>query len=118
MAAQRCPLCHRAEEASAWRCSKCGYEFGQSVDRAIEIVRDALRTARIQLVGFILLDLVVLVVMTGILLGIALVGWIPILLFIVVMSWTVRAGQKVARLQASLRSLGAAKLPKATLKSG
>jgi len=56
MPAKRCPMCHRASEDRAWRCS-CGYEFGQPVERTRELLRDQLTNAKIMVGLFGVLEL-------------------------------------------------------------
>jgi hypothetical protein len=48
-------MCHRANEDRAWRCA-CGYEFGQPVDRTLELLRGQAVTAKITLGVFVALD--------------------------------------------------------------
>ncbi|HEY1552553.1 MAG TPA: hypothetical protein VGG28_32215 [Kofleriaceae bacterium] len=55
MPAKRCPMCHRASEDRAWQCA-CGYEFGQPVERTLELLRGQSRTTKIMLGIFLVLD--------------------------------------------------------------
>ena len=116
-AARRCPMCHRASEPYAHNC-RCGYEFGQSVDKAIELLEDQRTNARLLLGLFGMLTLVGLVATVILIsLGIVVRSAVPFALLVLV---TIRAGQKLALTNTSLRQLRARQLPEARLliKSG
>ena len=112
MPAKRCPMCHRASESTAWRCS-CGYELGQDIDTVQRLLRDQLRSASIALGTLLALDIAVL----------ALVAWtalqgavlMPGLAFAFLLAWTGRAGRKILISRESLRQLAPRQLPTAKL---
>jgi hypothetical protein len=123
MPAKRCPMCHTVNEDRDWQCQKCGYEFGQPVERVRELLRDQMTNAKIALVMLIILDLGVL--------GLPIYGALSrsgIILFPGIFSvafltrWTVKNVQKISITRESLRALAdhgkPAELPKATLHSG
>lgn len=48
-------MCHRVSAAGAWQCG-CGFEFGQSVQRLLVLLRDQQANAWITLVLLLVLD--------------------------------------------------------------
>ena len=48
-------MCHRASDARAWQCD-CGYEFGQSVDKVLELLRGQRKSAAATLAFVVFLD--------------------------------------------------------------
>ena len=40
-------MCHTVNADVDWRCGRCGYEFGQPIEKVRELLRDQLRGARI-----------------------------------------------------------------------
>jgi hypothetical protein len=67
MAIRRCPLCHRANEASAWRCDGCGYEFGQDYKTLRVMLMSQRRNARIGIA-----------VLLPVLAGFAIMTWVSL----------------------------------------
>jgi hypothetical protein len=118
MAAARCPMCHQANDASAWNCERCGYEFGQS----IETLRGMLEA---QLQRSIALLAILLIVDLAIVAGVIyLMLWhdrvvMPGLVFVLAVIWTVRVAGKIGVSRHSLKLINAKQvaLPKATLRS-
>lgn len=111
-------MCHTVNEDRDWRCRKCGYEFGQPIERVRELLHDQLLNSKIVLGLLLGLDLAVLAgTGVGLYYGHAI---FPGLGFAFVVAWTVRAGRKLALTRESLRSLDRqqAALPKATVHSG
>jgi len=104
-------MCHRASGADAWRCP-CGYEFGQSVDKALELLRDQRTNTRITLGLLLLVDVgalgaVVLAGLSGAIVFAGLGG-----LFVA----TARTTRKLALTGESIRQLSRRELPKAMLR--
>jgi hypothetical protein len=54
-AKKACPMCHRTLPDLAPLCP-CGYEFGQPVERTLELLRRRKRNAKLELGIFIILD--------------------------------------------------------------
>ena len=50
-----CPMCHRTLPDRAPLCA-CGYEFGQPVERTLELLRRRTTSAKIALTLFLILD--------------------------------------------------------------
>ena len=111
----RCPMCHLANEGSAYQCARCGYQFGQSLEKLEEMLLDQLSGARIAFWLFLRLDTALLAgVVFAMVKGYLLLPWLP---FIALTWCTVRAGQKVTNSKHSLSLVEKQKpqLPKATL---
>ena len=105
-------MCHRASDARAWLCD-CGYEFGQSVDKALELLRAQRTNARITLAIVVGLDAAMIGAMVYALMrGVAVVSG---LLFIGLMYWTFRSVQRLRITNESMRQLAAKTLPEARL---
>jgi hypothetical protein len=109
-------MCHLANEERAWACMRCGYEFGQPVENALDLLRGQLRSQTI--IGLILLGLLgglVAALVVGIPGGVALL----IAVLVTNVLWLARTSHKIALTRASLRSLSArhTELPKAILVS-
>ena len=111
-------MCHRANDGTAWQCVKCLYEFGQPIEKVRELLRMQLKTSRIGLLIFALLDL-------------AMIGGVIYALFhqlvlismplcVLMAFWTYRFADKVSVSKESLASLERqqAELPKAKVVSG
>jgi hypothetical protein len=115
MAAKVCPLCHCSNPGSAWQC-RCGYEFGQSVDKVRVLLRDQQTNARILLVVMLVLEAAVLA--GAIYLSTRGAGRGPWLVLIPLVYWTVRAVRKLGIVRESLRQLDErhAPLPTATVR--
>src|SRR6516162_4785104 len=104
MPAKRCPMCHQANEDRAWQCRRCGYEFGQPVEKVQELLRGQLRSAHIVFWLFLLIDL-----------GLAgaqvylyepWIPWpVPVTLFVVATSVMIRAVIRISISRNSLRAL-------------
>jgi hypothetical protein len=106
-------MCHRVSEGYAHNC-RCGYEFGQTVDKAIELLRDQRTNARIGLVvlGSLTLATMALACYLVVELGIVVRSMVPFALLLLA---TIRTGQKLSLTNTSLRQLGARTLPTARL---
>lgn len=116
MAVKRCPLCHKANATNAWQC-ECGYRFGQSVEKSLQIVRSQLHNAHLIFWLLLAIDLGVIgLVVWSALAGRAVVI-VPSFGFAYCVVKTVRAGQKIALTRASIRSLEKQKLPEARVAS-
>jgi hypothetical protein len=103
-------MCHRASEDRAWRC-RCGYEFGQPVDRTLELLRSQTVNAKITLGIFVVLD-------AGAVFGMieaALHGYIVFsgVVFVALAIGTIRPIRKLAIARESTRLLSAKALPTA-----
>jgi hypothetical protein len=92
----------------AWQCA-CGYEFGQSVDTALELLRDQLRNQKIQLGLLLAVDIVAIPFMAFL----KLIGVIGIVLLF---GATARVARRLSITRASIRNLSQRALPKATLR--
>ena len=115
MAAKVCPLCHRSNPPSEWQC-RCGYEFGQSIDKVRVLLRDAQTNARILLVVMLVLDAATIAGTIYLMMhGWVVYSWLVSVLLIV---GTVRTARKLRIVRESLRQLAErhAPLPKATLR--
>jgi hypothetical protein len=115
MAAKVCPLCHRSSPGSAWQCH-CGYEFGQSVEQARVLLRDAQTSARILLVVLLGLDAAAVGgFIYAYMHGLLVFSW---LVFGALVVGTVRTIRKRWIVRESLRQLAErhAPLPRATLR--
>jgi predicted membrane-bound spermidine synthase len=111
----RCPMCHHANEGSAWRCDSCGYEFGQTVEKLREMLRDQLASARVAFWTALSLDAAFLgAAILGVVYGFVFLPWLP---FIGTTMWTLRANHKISVSKHSLLLIEP-KLPKATLLPG
>lgn len=103
-------MCHRVSEERAWQC-ECGYEFGQPVDKVIELLRDQRTNARIMLVFSILaMAAAVALLIFGPFFSIWLLGG--------GIAWTGRNLRKLLITRASLKQLADRKLPEAKLLKG
>ena len=100
-------MCHRANEQRAWQCN-CGYEFGQPVERAIELLRDQRTNTWFMLVFSIL-------ALAGSLALLIFGRFTSIWLFAGCFIWMGRNIRKLLITRASLRQLDARKLPEAKL---
>jgi uncharacterized membrane protein YfcA len=40
-------MCHQPDEDRVWSCARCGYEFGQPVEKVLELLRGQLRSQAI-----------------------------------------------------------------------
>jgi hypothetical protein len=103
-------MCHRASEERAWRCS-CGYEFGQPVDRTLELLRGQSVNAKITLGVFLVLD-------AGAVFGVieaALHGFVVFsgVIFVALVIGTTRPIRKLAIARESTRLVSARALPTA-----
>jgi hypothetical protein len=116
MPAARCPMCHHANEGTAWQCVKCGYEFGQSRDKLREMLLEQLGRARIHLWIFVLFSLVVTAVV-GYLIARGIIGFVVGTTIIPFIWWTVRSAQKISISKHSLALIEEPELPKATARS-
>jgi hypothetical protein len=111
MPAKRCPMCHRASGAGAWQCP-CGYEFGQSIDNALELLRDQRTNTRIMLGLLLLVDV-------GVLGAVVVVGLGGALVFAALGGLFVATGRLIRKLRLTGESIGQLsrrELPKATLR--
>jgi hypothetical protein len=109
-------MCHRANEATAWQCTKCSYEFGQDVDKLRTLLRDQLKSAWIVFSLLAVLDLAVIAaVVWGISNGHPVM---PGILDALMLYWTYRVWTKISISRHSLRLIDEkqAPLPKATAK--
>ena len=120
MPAKRCPMCHQANEDRAWKCRRCGYEFGQPAATTIELLRGQLRSQYIILVVFAVLEAATVAYLAFGLREFPMPLIVPGGAFVMFMLWTVRAAIKIRISRESIRALSAqqAELPKATLRSG
>lgn len=105
-------MCHRASDARAWQC-ECGYEFGQSVDRVLELLRGQRKNAWITLVCVAVLD----VVMIGGIIYAAIHGVVAVslIVFMGLLYATFRSVQRLRITSESMRQLSAKTLPEARL---
>lgn len=105
-------MCHRASDARAWQCD-CGYEFGQSVDKVLELLRGQRTNARITLAIVVGLD----AAMAGAMIYAFMHGVVVIsgVLLIGLTYWTVRSVQRLRITNESMRQLGPKTLPEARL---
>jgi hypothetical protein len=114
MPAKRCPMCHQANEDRAWSCRRCAYEFGQPVEKVLELLRGQLRSQTI-----IVLVLLALLggLVAAIVFRIPVATSVAILTLVMNASWLARASHKLALTRSSLRSLSARhhELPKAVV---
>jgi hypothetical protein len=105
-------MCHRASDARAWQCD-CGYEFGQSVDKVLELLRGQRTNARITLAVVAGLDVSMIGAMVYALMhGVAVVSGF---LLIGLTYWTFRSVQRLRITNESMRQLAAKTLPEARL---
>lgn len=116
-------MCHGVNEDRDWQCRRCGYEFGQPVERVRELLHDQLTNARIALWLLLVADVVLVALpLYGLFVGarVVLVPGIITVLFLT--RATVKSAQKISISKQSLRALEShdqpAELPKATLRSG
>jgi hypothetical protein len=114
VSAKGCPLCHRPNAGDAWQCA-CGYEFGQSIERVLELLRSQRRNARIMLVILLVLD-----AMAAVVVGYAArhgFAWVSVLGFAALVTATLRTVRTLGVTRASLRQLDKpiATLPSATV---
>ena len=108
MPARRCPLCHRANDATASQC-RCGYEFGQSVAQALELLSDQETGTKILLGVLLAADIAAAAGVFHAFLhgGIMVFGGGLAALFL----WTARTVQKLQITRESLRQLSDGALP-------
>jgi hypothetical protein len=105
-------MCHRASDARAWQCT-CGYEFGQSVDKVLELLRGQRTNARIMLGIMVGLDAAMIGGMVyAAMHGVAVISGI---VFIALTYWTFRSIQRLRITSESMRQLSAKTLPEARL---
>jgi hypothetical protein len=105
MSVKRCPLCHVASEPTAWRCS-CGYEFGQSADQVVALLRDQRTNTSIVLGLLVVLDAAAV----GWLVYTALYGGHLIFSVTAIIGlgvWTARMARKLEITRESLRQIAA-----------
>jgi hypothetical protein len=108
-------MCHQANEEPAWQCRRCGYEFGQSIDKLRGMLLEQLGRARITFwILFAICGAVLAGVVYAIVHGHAIV---PGFTLVMVVWWTVRARQTISLSKYSLASIERqqAQLPKATV---
>jgi hypothetical protein len=108
-------MCHRANQATESHCS-CGYEFGQSPEKALELLRSQRRNAQIAL-------LLLLLALGGgaILLYVMLLYQSPIIVIVAFAPLSLqilRTVHKLSITRDSIRQLEARTLPKAQLHKG
>lgn len=118
MATNRCPMCHVVNEGTAWRCGRCGYEFGQPIDKVRELLRGQLLSSRITF-------WCLLVLLVGVLAGPAylaaqgtgIVVMPGIVTVVLITRAMLRASSKISISRQSLASLARQQtpLPKATV---
>ena len=101
-------MCHRANTRTAGQCT-CGYEFGQSLERVREMLRDQQTNAWISLVLLLVLDAAAIV---GVVFA-AAHGYIVFsgLGFTALILATVRVARKLLITRASLRQLAEREQP-------
>lgn len=107
-------MCHARNAIDEWQC-RCGYEFGQSIDKVLELLRDQRTNARILLGVLIFLDLAAL----GAVAYLAIVHGIivySVLGFAALLLWTMRTARQLVVTRESLEQLSRRELPKATLR--
>ena len=97
--------------ARAWQCD-CGYEFGQSVDKLLELLRAQRTNARITAIVVGLDAAMIGAMVYALMHGVAVVSG---LLFIGLMYWTFRSVQRLRITNESMRQLAAKTLPEARL---
>lgn len=98
-------MCHRVSAERTERCD-CGYEFGQPVDDAIELLRDQHTRTWITLVFSIL-------ALASSLVGMVFFPFLAMFLIGGTFLWTGRMLRKLLITRASLKQLAGRKLPEA-----
>jgi len=105
-------MCHRVSQQRDWQC-KCGYEFGQDVERVRLLLRDQQTNASILLVILLLLE----VAAVGGVVYSAVHGFVVYSVwgFVMLTLWTARTTRKLVITRSSLRQLAGRELPKASV---
>ncbi len=121
-------MCHTVNEDRDWQCRRCGYEFGQPIERVRELLRDQMTNARIALWFLIAADVVLFAIpLYCIFIGARVVILPGMLVVAFLTRATVKNAQKISISKQSLRSLAEQDpekkpdkpdLPQATLRSG
>lgn len=106
-------MCHHASEGHVWQC-QCGYEFGQTPEKAIELLLGQRRNLRVNLLLLLAVDTAIV----GALIASLLAGG-PVIIsgfvFGALAIQTGRTAHKLAITRDSLEQMRARQLPKATL---
>jgi hypothetical protein len=110
-------MCHQVNERHQLQCSACNYVFGQPVDETRAQLREQLSSARTQLIGLAIVDVLFL----GLLVVMALAGVVIFWIFgcVLLAGANIRVIRKMQISRDSLRSLDRQfpALPKARLVS-
>jgi hypothetical protein len=109
-------MCHGRSAGSEWRC-ECGYEFGQSVDKVLVLLRDQQTNARIVLVILLLIDAAAVAgtVYLAATHGTFVVSFLAMIFLI---GATARAARKLLITRESLKQIERAALPAAIIHKG
>lgn len=111
-------MCHQANDASAWQCTRCGYEFGQSIETLRGLLEAQLQRSIAALAIMIVVNLAIV---AGVLYCAIEYDRVvmPGLVFVFAVMWTARIGAKIGVSRHSLKLINAKQvaLPKATLRS-
>jgi len=104
-----CPKCYLPQEASAWQCDGCGYEFRKDYDNVRSTLRAQLKTSR----TVFWLMLIVDVGIVGATVYLVTRGWIYISVPLVLgaIGFTVQTARKIAILREHLSSLDRRHVP-------
>ncbi|MEO8842412.1 MAG: hypothetical protein ABI591_29485 [Kofleriaceae bacterium] len=104
-----CPKCHLPQEASAWQCDGCGFEFRKDYDNVRTTLRARLRTSRIVFWVMQVVDLG----MVGGTVYLAAHGWlyVSVPLVVAALGLTVNAARRIANVREDLYSLDRRHVP-------
>lgn len=111
-------MCHLANDASAWQCQRCGYEFGQSIETLRGMLEAQLQRSIAVLAILLILDLAIVAGVLYLAIEYDRIV-VPGLVFVFAVVWTTRVGHKIGVSRHSLKLINAKQvaLPKATLRS-
>jgi hypothetical protein len=108
-------MCHSVNESTAWQC-RCGYEFGQDVDKTLVLLRDQRINARIMLGVLVVIDLAAVGALMFLPVPVPIVG--IVLGFAGLFGMTARVARRLSITRGSIRQLEQRVLPKVTLHKG
>jgi cobalamin synthase len=119
MVAMRCPRCHRATDASAWRCG-CGHELDGGAERVRALLRDRQVGAWAVLALMLVLDFAavscaILAALDGFIVTAALSLTVIIQLTARAVRWVRTTRARLRQLAALVRAVSPAELPRAVV---
>ncbi len=107
-------MCHARNSIDEWQC-RCGYEFGQSIDKVLALLRDQRTNTWIMLAVLIFFDLAAVGVVVYLAILHVAVSY-SVLGLAALSLWTMRTARQLTVTRESLQQLCKRELPRATLR--